>query len=320
MDGRGWGFGLDVRTRLARRIGLIARFDRTYGRDAAVDGDGDGRDDIGTGAVNRAMVLGGVTTTLSSTYYDDFVRFVELDLLGGYLATTSQPGEDGPAVAADLSFQLVVPRVGVRVVQGLGDARDERLVLAHVGIAIGGSPSFAVRVGCTGGDPDQDDGGSGWAVGVDVPLGGYAFNGLAIVAPGFAVETAYHVHSYVQALARAEVLAFTNGDADRVVQQSVFAGGRLDLAQPIESSGRVGPSLVMLAGYGFASATEPTRAGSGPVLDVSVGFGGAAPHSAVGLRLHGRFGLGADNADLRAVFISAGVELRLDARRWRAPD
>jgi hypothetical protein len=31
-----------------------------------------------------------------STYYDDFVRFIELDLLAGYLATTSQAGEDGP--------------------------------------------------------------------------------------------------------------------------------------------------------------------------------------------------------------------------------
>jgi hypothetical protein len=34
------------------------------------------------------------------------------------------------------------------------------------------------------------------------------------------------------------------------------------------------------------------------------------------LRLHGRFGVTPDNVDFRAIFLSAGVELRLDRRRW----
>jgi hypothetical protein len=317
LEGHAWGFGFDVRRRIARRIGLIARLDRTHGRDAGVDRDGDGRDDAGTGAVNRLSVLGGTTVTLSSTYYDDFVRFIELDLLAGYLATTSQPGEDGFAAGADLSFQLLVPRVGLRVVQGFGDAREARMVLAHVGINIGGMPPFAVRVGCANGDDDDNRGGSAWAVGFDLPLSGYALVGdLGYVTPGFAVETAYYLHPLVQAVARGDVFAFTNGDADRVVHQSLFAGGRIDLSQPRRST-RIGPSLVVLAGYSFASATEPTRAGSGPVLDASLGFGAHDPTGGVGLRLHGRFGLAPENADVRAVFLSLGVELRLDERRWR---
>ncbi len=320
VEGHTSGFGLDLRHRLARRLALIARLDVTYGRDAGTDRDGDGRDDAGTGAVNRVSALGGATITLASTYHDDFVRFIELDLLGGYLATTSQPGEDGPVAAADISFQLVVPRFGVRVLQGLGAAGDARAVLAHLGLTIGGSPTFAVRVGCDGGYPDEDRGGSAWAVGVDIPLGGYALvGGLGVVTPGLAVEAAYHATPYVQAVARADVLAFTNGDADRVVHQSVFAGGRIDLA-PIDRSeghrGGLGGTIVVLAGYAFASATEPTGARSGPVLDASIGFGGQAPHSAGGIRIHGRFGLARDNTDLRAIFLSAGGELRLDARRW----
>ena len=319
VEGHASGFGLDLRRRLARRLALIARLDVTYGRDAGADRNGDGRDDAGTGAVNRVSALGGATITLASTYYDDFVRFIELDLLGGYLATTSQPGEDGPVVGADLSFQLVVPRFGVRVLQGLGGAGDARAVLA-LGLTIGGSPTFAVRVGCEGGYPDEDRGGSPWAVGVDIPLGGYALvGGLGFVTPGLAVEAAYHATPYVQAVARADVLAFTNGDADRVVHQSVFAGGRIDLA-PIDRAaghtGGLGGTIVVLAGYAFASATEPTGARSGPVLDASIGFGGQVPHSAGGIRIHGRFGLARDNTDLRAIFLSAGGELRLDARSW----
>lgn len=320
VEGYASGFGLDLRRRLARRLALIARLDVTYGRDAGADRDGDGRDDAGTGAVNRVSALGGATITLASTYHDDFIRFIELDLLGGYLATTTQPGEDGPVVAADISFQLVVPRFGVRVLQGVGAAREARAVLAHLGLTIGGSPTFAVRVGCGGGYPHQDRGSSPWAVGVDIPLGGYALvGGLGFVTPGLAVEAAYHANPYIQAVARADVLAFTNGNADRVVHQSLFAGGRIDLA-PIDRAAShpssVGGTIVVLAGYAFASATKPTGAGSGPVLDASIGFGGQAPHSAGGLRIHGRFGLGRDNTDLRAIFLSAGGELRLDARRW----
>ena len=54
----------------------------------------------------------------------------QLDLLAGYQWTLSQPNEDGPAAGFDLSYSLEVVRTGIRVVQGFGDAKDARSVLA----------------------------------------------------------------------------------------------------------------------------------------------------------------------------------------------
>ena len=74
-----------------------------------------------------------------------------------------------------------------------------------------------------------------------------------------------------------------------------------------------------------ASSTEsgpltPTTTGTGPVADLSLAWGGQDSESAGYLRLHGRFGLSPDNVDYRAVFLAAGLELRLDSRRWRDRD
>ena len=73
-----------------------------------------------------------------------------------------------------------------------------------------------------------------------------------------------------------------------------------------------------MGGYTHHAGTTPTRVGSGPILDVGVAWGGQGREGAANLRLHGRFGLTSDNADYRAVFLSAGFEYRLDPRRWRA--
>jgi hypothetical protein len=71
----------------------------------------------------------------------------------------------------------------------------------------------------------------------------------------------------------------------------------------------------LLAGYSQAAGLTATT-GSGPVVDLPVGWGSEAPDGGVYARVHGRFGAGPDNLDYRAVFLGFGFELRFDPRAW----
>jgi hypothetical protein len=321
VEGRVWGFGFEARRRFSRRLGIVGRFDWTRGRDAGRDRDGDGHDDVATGRITREWLLAGPSITLTSAYYDDVVRWWQIDLLGGYAWTSSQDGEDGVAAGADLSFQLAVARLGLRALHGVGDASEVRALLLHLGIVVGGGPSYTYGGGC--GRDSAGDLGTRWAVALDVPLSGYNLGGgPGYLAPGIALEGAYHMHRHAAALVRGDLLTFPNGDGDRVLYQTLLAGGRFDLTTRGSSSSslRRGAIFTLLAGYAFGAYTRPSDAGSGPVLDVAIGGGTQADDGAAWLRLHGRFGLTPANSDLRAIFLSIGLELRIDRRRWRDPD
>ena len=315
VEGRAWGFGFEARRRFSRWFGVVGRVDRTMGRDAGRDTDGDGHDDLATGAVRRLYLLAGPSITLTAAHYEDIVRWWQIDLLAGQAWTTSQDGEDGVVTGADLSFQLAVARLGVRALQGLGDAREVRALLVHLGIVVGGGPSFQYGAGC-GRDHKPD--GPAWAVGLDIPLGGYNIGGApGYLAPGFGVEGAYHLHPHGDFLVRGDVLTFPNGDGDRVLHQTLLAGGRIDLMQATNGAIRKGPFVTLLTGYAFGAFTRLSNAGSGPVLDAGIGLGSQASDGGAWLRLHGRFGLTPAISDLRAVFLSVGLEVRIDRRRWR---
>lgn len=314
-DHRAWSIGLELRRRLSNRFGIVGRVDRSTGRDAGLDVDGDGRDDAATGPITRVSALAGPSVILSTAHAERVARYVELDVIAGYARTASQSGEDGLVVGADLSYQLAAVRLGLRALQGTtGDTREARTVLAHFGVVVGAGPNLGYGAGC--GRTESTS--SGWALAFDLPLSGYALGtGLGYLAPGFALEGVYRAHAHFQAVVRGDLLVFPNGDADRVLHQTLLAGARFDLTPISDSSVRNGASFVVLAGYALAAATEPTRAGSGPVLDVALGYGSQGDDGAGFVRLHGRFGMTPDTADLRAVFLSAGLELRLDRRRWR---
>ena len=314
VDRRAWSFGFEGRARVGDRFGFVARVDRLTGRDAAEDRNGDGRDDAATGPVSRVSVLAG-PTMLFGVRHADATRFAQIDLLGGYLWTLSQPGENGPAAGVDLSYSLEVARIGARVTQGFGDAHSSRAVLVHVGLVVGAGPSFSYGVGC--GRDEKDE--SKLALALDLPLFGFGLSSaLEYSTPGFGVEAAYHLGHQFDALARADLLVYPNGDRDRTLYHSVMFGSRLDLLRrSTNSSTRTGIFTTLAAGYAFATTTEPTTAGSGPIAEASVGWGGEGSDGMAYLRLHGRFGVSPGNADLRAVFLSAGVELRMDRRQWR---
>src|SRR5262249_33185284 len=97
-DGRVWSLGLVGRYRLSNRVGLVARVDHSRGRDAAIDNNGDGRDDIYTGLVTRWTALAGPSVVLAMALGDDYVRYVQLDTLAGYLWSRNS----GPAFGFDL--------------------------------------------------------------------------------------------------------------------------------------------------------------------------------------------------------------------------
>jgi hypothetical protein len=314
VDGRAWSIGFLARERLSRRFGLVERVDRSTGRDAAIDGNGDGRDDVATGPVTRVSVLAG-PAVMFGVHHGDATTFAQLDLLGGYQWSLSQPSEDGPVAGFDLQYSLEVVRAGVRVTQGFGDAKDARAVLAHVGVVVGAGPNFDYAAGCGRDDKDA----SKLALALDIPLFGYGLtSALDYSVPGFGLEAAYHVSHYVDALAHADVMVFPNGDRERALYQTTLAGARFDLLAPKRSSElRTGFFTTLMAGYSFAATTEPTKAGSGPVGEASVGWGAEGDDGFVYLRLHGRVGLTPDNIDASAMFLSGGVELRMDRRQWK---
>jgi hypothetical protein len=99
-----------------------------------------------------------------------------------------------------------------------------------------------------------------------------------------------------------------------VLHHGALAGLRLDHGRP---RSRFGFFTAAMAGYTHGAGLTPTTAGSGAIVDLSFARGSRARGGAGYLRLHRRFGVGPDNLDYRAVFLSAGFEVRFDPSRWR---
>jgi hypothetical protein len=316
-DGRAWSLGIEARLRIARRFGAVARVDRIYGQGAAIDLDGDARADTKTPPITRVAALAGPSVVFDIGRFEDALRFVRFDLLAGYLATTSQPGESGPAAGFDIAYQLSIIRFGFRFVQGFGDAAGAKLVLAHFGYVGGSTPIPADEADCRARSSRSSR--SRLALGFDFPLGGFGFAPeLGYLAPGLAVEALWHLSKTFDALTRADLLIFPGLDHQRVLHQAVLAGLRID-----RGSGRrthTGFTATIAGGYSQGATLVPTKVGSGPIADLSVGWGASHREAAGTLRLHARFGVAPDNVAYRAIFLSAGFELRLDPDSWRDRD
>jgi hypothetical protein len=312
-DGRVWSLGIEARMRLHRRLGMVARVDRTAGRDEATDTDGNGTDDAATGSVVRVDALVGPSIFLHYKRFESITRSLRLDLLGGYIATRSPGSEDGPAAGADLAFQLASFRMGARFVQGFGDARDATTLLGHVGFVVGSGPQYSYD------DCHHDNKSSRLALGFDLPFGGYGISSqLGYLAAGLGVEASWYLSPAFDAITRADILVFPGYDRDRVIHQAVLGGLRIDHGSRTERSSRNGWVSTALAGYTHGAALEDGTVGTGPIGELTVGWGRQGREGAVLLRLHGRFGIGPDNTDYRVLFLSTTFELRFDPDRWRA--
>lgn len=307
VDGRAWSFGFEARARLRDTIGFVARVDRSTGRDASHDEDGDGRDDVETGDVTRWTTLVGPTLRLSTHRARDTGRYWQVDSLVGLSRDASR---SGIVTALDVSYQLVVARLGVRVMQGFGDARDESSILVHSGLQFGAGPQYDYGAGC---GRDERPRGSAWALAFDIPLSGVTSAG-DYITPGFGVEGAYHFHEYVDGLVHGDVLALPHGDRERALHQTVLVGARADAHGKGSDRNMFGTLAV---GYDYVATTSSDPIQSGPVVEASIGYGLQQSDGAAWLRVHGRFGVSPDNSDLRAYFLSFGTELRLDRSRWR---
>lgn len=314
-DGHVWSLGIAGRLRFGHHLGAVARVDRTAGPDAGTDLNHDGRDDVATGAITRISALAGPSLVLDNTAYDETTRSLRLDLLGGYLSTRSQADESGPAVGADLALQVWAVRLGVRFVQGLGDARDATMVLAHVGFLTGSSPTYPDERGCLVKPPERA---SRLALGLDLPIVGYGFSSqLGPSVPGLGVELLWRLSHVFDAVTHADLIEFPDDHHDRVIHQAVLAGVRIDHGPYRGESPRFGFSTTVMGGYTESAGLTPTTAGSGPVVDVGFGWGVESREAAFYVRLHTRFGLGAGDADYRVVFLSSGFELHFDPHSWR---
>jgi hypothetical protein len=314
-DHRAWSLGFEARTRVKQPYGLVARVDRSTGRDKATDADGDGRDDIGTGPVTRVSVMGGPTVFFGVGHDKDIVRFLQLDLLGGYMWTLSQDNEDGFAAGADLSYTLAVARIGMRYTQGFGNAQDSRAALFHFGFLVGGSPSFGYGSGC--GNETRTP--TRLALALDIPVFGYGMSKqIDYVLPGFGLEGLYHVTPSFDGFVHGDIIDTPLGSGDRAIYQTVLVGARLDLASREGEHGtKTGVFSTLSAGYSWAATTDPSSAGSGPVAEAAIAWGGQGDDGGAYLKVHARFGVGPDNEQMRMLFLSGGLELRLDRRKWR---
>lgn len=321
-DGRAWSFGIEARLRLTNRFSTVARIDRIAGRDAATDEDGNGDDDVWTGSITRIAALAGPSIILARGELEREPRFLRLDLLGGYISTRSQPDESGPAAGIDLAYHLWVFRLGARWIQGFGDAREATTLLAHVGIVGGGLPTRERTGNCDArGRPISRDRrrSTRLAIGFDTPLIGYGLSSeLGYLTPGFGAELAWTIVPKLDVLARGDLLLFPGDDRERTIHQAVLAGIRIDHGRRKRYSETLGFFTTVMSGYSHAAGITPRETGSGPVGDVSVGWGMQSGEAAAYFRLHGRFGISPDNVDYRAIFLSGGFEIRLDPRRWRA--
>jgi hypothetical protein len=147
-------------------------------------------------------------------------------------------------------------------------------------------------------------------------MGGYGLEKLGLQVGGLGIEAVWHVSHKLDALARVDLLVFPGDNRDRVIHQAALAGFRLDHAKA-GGSVTTGFFTTYAAGYSHEAGLTPTRSGSGPVGDFSVGWGAQDEEFAAYLRFHARFGIGPDNVDYRAFFLSGGFEIRFDRRRWR---
>lgn len=315
-DGRAWSLGVEGRYRLGRRLGVVARVDRAAGRDESTDADGDGHDDLFTGSITRFSALAGPSIVLATSRYERTTRFLRLDLLGGYLMTTSQPGEDGVAAGADLAYQLSAFRLGVRVVQGFGDANDAMIVLGHLGIAAGGAPPPPAQADCAPPEASR----TRLALGFELPLGGYGIaRDLGYLSTGLGLEAVAHLSRRFDAISHVDLLLYPGEERDHVIHQAVLGGLRYDHG-PRRRRAKTNFYSTVMAGYTHGAGFTPSESGSGPVVDVSLAWGGQDNETAGYLRLHGRFGVGPDNTDYRAVFLAIGFELRFSGDVWEDRD
>jgi hypothetical protein len=314
-DGYAWSLGIEARMRFKRRIGAVARVDRIAGRDEATDMDGNGLDDGSTGSITRVTAMAGPSFILDYTRFESTTRYLRLDLLGGYLATQSQPGEDGPAAGADLSFQLWYIRMGLRYVQGFAGASEASMLIAHLGLLTGAGPQYSYNLDCDGGGKERR---SRLAIGLEIPLAGYGITEqLGYVATGLALEGIVHLSPALDALTRADVLVFPGDERDRVIHQALLGGLRIDHGKRRGRSSGTGFFTTLMAGYTHGAALTGGTAGSGAVGDFSLAWGGQGREGAGYFRFHARFGLGPENWDYRVLLLSVGLELRFDPETWR---
>jgi hypothetical protein len=318
-DGRAWSLGIQARLRLSDRIGAVARIDRVAGRDEATDEDDNGEDDVWTGSVTRIVALAGPTIALAYSRFEGEPRFLRIDLLGGYLSTRSQDDESGPAAGIDVAYQIWGLRFGMRFVQGFADAQDASMLVGHLGIVAGSMPIDPRRDDCDpNAPPPRRRSPSRMAVGFDIPLSGYGLSSeLGWLATGLGMELAWYLTPKLHALARADIVLFPGYERERAIHQAALAGVRIDFHPRRRYSAKTGYFATVMSGYTHGANITPSSTGSGPIGDVSVGWGAQSDDFAAYFRLHGRFGTHPDNSDYRAIFLSGGFEFRLDPRRWR---
>lgn len=315
-DGDVSTFGISARLRWSERYGFVVRADRTTGRDEATDADRDGVDDFESNGITRFTALAGPTVVLDSTRLGNTTRSVRLDLLAGYLATKTLPGEDGLAVGADLAMQLSIFRMGVRIVQGFGEAKHATNVVVHLGLTVGATPTRTEVGAC----PPRPRRSSRLALGFEIPISGAGFSSqLGYMALGLGAELVWHLSHKLDAIVRADVLGFPRRDKDRVTHQAALVGVRIDHFSKRRRA-RTGWYSTLMAGVTHGADLEPSTVGDGPIVDASIAWGGQDDEFAANFRLHARFGLSPDNEDYRAVFLAFGWELRFDRERWHDRD
>jgi hypothetical protein len=313
LDHLALGLGVSTERMLRKRLLLGMRMTYLTSGDESRDEDADGRDDQDTGNIHLVSFTVGPKLRRWGPLRQQDPDAWDLGLAAGYVQALTEVGASGPVAEIELrhTWSSIVS-LGVRATQGFADAQDYRAILASAWLGVISKPERSWGAGC--GFVENDDGKDTFAygLGVHLPLVGHGvISDVGLMPPGLGLSLAMQVRYPVDVLLRGDFLWFLRQERDRLAMHTLLAGVRLARAR----TSALG--FTALAGYGIAYRPRPGNIASGPVVDLGVSWDFAREaKGGLYLGMHGRFGVSPDNNELRAIFLSAGLEARSNAYKW----
>lgn len=215
---------------------------------------------------------------------------LELDGGASYRVGLTHLSESHFAIGAGALLVAGAFRIGVRYERAFErePARDVVLVFTErtTDTAVGGSARGEAS-------------GPSVGLGLHAVAGGWDFGRSVYLLPGFALELPVMVAGPLAAVGRWDLL-WIRGLRSNVLLQSVLGGAQLG------GNDQFPFGVSALVGYGVVHGRDAQIDG-GAVGDAGLDYALPTQPSGPKLGLHGRFGLGHGNADLRALYVSIGA-------------
>ncbi len=302
----GLAIGLDVP--IVEPLLIGARASYVTGGDEGVDGDGDFEDDVDSDNLHSLIATAGPRLRLGSNDHYWGLAALEIAVGAGAIASLGGGGSPGPALEGGIRLLRGPTHLGIAVTKGLGDAADFATVMVAAGIDIGGvpEPSF-VPNGC---NEAPEPGGPPTPFGFRaelVLLSAALHERGGVGPPGLAFVGTLPLTTWLDLVARTDAAYYPGYPGDGLVSYAGVLGLRV---QPIPRAARAF-FFGVASGYAVSFGTQPRAFEDGPVVDIDASYELNEPNDQGGFYagVRARFGVIDANEDLRALFVTLGVEL-----------